>query len=201
MPEKLHPLWYSPLLPVFFFLTAVAVGLAMVILESSASSRAFHRGLEVRLLQRLAKAIPYVLGLYVVIKLADLAASGELALLIPRDLPSGLFWLELIVGAAVPIVLFSRRSVRQSPKGLLIGAAFVIVGVMLNRFDVSLLAQRHLGTQSYLPSLGEFAISFGIISAGILAFAFVASFFPLFEAEPHVGANAPAPPASTPLGK
>jgi len=201
MPEKLHPLWYSPLLPAFFFLTAVAVGLAMVIVESSASSRAFHRGLEVHLLQRLAKAIPYVLGLYVVIKLADLAASGELALLIPTDLPSGLFWLELVVGAAVPIVLFSRRSIRESQKGLLIGAAFVIGGVVLNRFNVSLLAQSHLGGQGYLPSLGELAISFGIISAGILAFAFIATFFPLFEAEPTSGGRAPTLAASTLLDK
>ena len=30
MPQKLNPLWYSPLLPVYFFFSAVAVGLAMV---------------------------------------------------------------------------------------------------------------------------------------------------------------------------
>jgi Ni/Fe-hydrogenase subunit HybB-like protein len=126
------------------------------------------------------------------IKLGDLAASGELALLIPTTLPSGLFWLELMVGDAVPIVLFSRRSIRQSQKGLVIGAAFVIGGVVLNRFNVSLLAQSHLGTQGYLPSLGEFAISFGIISAGILAFALVATLFPLFEAEPHGSARSAA---------
>jgi Ni/Fe-hydrogenase subunit HybB-like protein len=181
MPEKLNPLWYSRLLPVFFFLTAVAAGLAMVILESSASSRAFHRGLELSLLQRLGKAIPFVLGLYALLKILDLAFSGEIGLLVPRDVPGVLFWSELIIGVAIPILLLSRRSVRETPRGLIIGAAFVVAGLILNRFDVGLLAQSHLGDQVYWPSLGEFAISFGIISAGILAFAFVATFFPLFE--------------------
>jgi Ni/Fe-hydrogenase subunit HybB-like protein len=185
MPAKLNPLWYSPFLPVFFFLTAVSVGLAMVILESSTSARAFHRGLELHLLSRLARAIPYVLGLYLVLRLGDLAASGKLGLLLPNQPLAILLWLELIGGAVIPIVLFSRRAVRQSPRGLLIGALLIIGGVMLNRFDVSLFAQQHLGGQGYLPSLGEFAISFGIVSGGILAFAFVAKFFPLFGDEEH----------------
>src|SRR4029077_9677987 len=44
VPEKLYPLWYTPLLPVFFFLSAIAVGLAMTIFESSLSSK--HFGLQ-----------------------------------------------------------------------------------------------------------------------------------------------------------
>ena len=183
MPAKLHPLWYSPLLPAFFFLTAVSVGLAMVILESSASAKAFHRGLELHLLSRLARAIPYVLGLYLVLRLGDLAAGGKLGLLLPNQPLAILLWVELLGGAVLPIVLFSRRAVRQSPRGLLIGALLIIGGVMLNRFDVSLFAQQQLGGQAYLPSLAEFAISFGIVSGGILAFAFVAKFFPLFGDE------------------
>jgi Ni/Fe-hydrogenase subunit HybB-like protein len=181
MPEKLNPLWYSPLLPVFFFLSAVAVGLAMVIFESWVSSRAFHRGLELHLLSRLAQAIPYVVGFYLLLKFGDLAVEGKLSLLLQGGLIGILFWLELLAGAVVPMVLFSLRVVRQSQKGLLIGALFVIGGLILNRFDVSLLALHHLGGQSYVPNWGEFAISFGIISAGILAFGAVAKFFPLFE--------------------
>src|SRR5437763_1192770 len=46
MPNKLHPLWYSPLLPVLFFISAIAVGLAMTIFESSMSSKYFGRQLE-----------------------------------------------------------------------------------------------------------------------------------------------------------
>lgn len=111
-----------------------------------------------------------------------------------------LFWLEIIIGAVIPIVLFSRRSVRENPKGLLIGALFVIGGLILNRFDVSLLALNHLGGQPYTPNLMEFAISFGIISAGVLTFGFVAKYLPLFASGEHVAEQAaePAPSSAVP---
>ncbi|HLF29222.1 MAG TPA: Ni/Fe-hydrogenase cytochrome b subunit [Anaerolineae bacterium] len=195
MPQKLNPLWYSPLLPLFFFVSAVAVGLAMVIVESSISARAFRRGLEVHLLSQLAQAIPYVLGLYVALKFGALVVEGKLGLLFQVGLPALLFWLEVIGGAVAPIALFSRRAMRENRRGLLIGALFVIGGLMLNRFNVSLFAVQHQGSQSYTPNLMEFAVSFGIISAGILAFGFVAKFFPLFESGEHVSQRAIAQPA------
>ncbi|MFN8594793.1 MAG: hypothetical protein U0559_01210 [Anaerolineae bacterium] len=67
-------------------------------------------------------------------------------------------------------MLFTRRSVRENPKGLLIGAALVIVGLMFNRFNVSLFALEHQGGAVYVPGSDEFAISFGIISGGVLLF-------------------------------
>jgi Ni/Fe-hydrogenase subunit HybB-like protein len=195
MPSKLHALWYTPLLPVFFFLSALAVGLAMVILESSISARVFRRGLELDLLTRLAQAIPYLLGLYLALKFADLAGRGQLRL-VAGEPQALLFWLEILVGVAAPMVLFSRRAVRQNPRGMLWGAGLTVFGVVLNRFDVSLLAIRHLGTEAYLPSLGEFAISAGIISAGLLAFAVVAKGFPLFGL--HEFPSAPSAPRVPP---
>jgi Ni/Fe-hydrogenase subunit HybB-like protein len=202
MPAKLHPLWYTPLLPFLFFITAVGVGLGMIIFESSLSSRAFNRGLEIHLLSKLARAIPFVLGFYLFVRFGDLAIEGKLDLLFTSGIYSLLFWLEITVGAIIPIVLFSRRSVRESPKGLLIGALFVIGGLMLNRFNVSLLAINHLGGQPYTPNLMEFAVSFGIISAGVLAFGFIAKYFPLFESEEHVAEHIvepePAPLSTVP---
>ena len=185
MPEKLHSLWYTPLLPLLFFITAIGVGLGMIIFESSLSSRAFKRGLETHLLSQLARAIPYVMGLYLLVRFGDLAVEGKLDLLFTSGVYSLLSWLEITVGAIIPIVLFSQRSMRESPRGLLIGSLFVIGGLMLNRFDVSLLALNHLGGQPYTPNLMEFAISFGIIAAGVLTFGFVAKYFPLFESGEH----------------
>jgi Ni/Fe-hydrogenase subunit HybB-like protein len=197
MPQKLHPLWYTPLLPFLFFITAVGVGLGMIIFESSLSSRAFQRGLEIHLLSKLARAIPFVLGFYLLIRFGDLAVEGKLDLLFTSGVYSLLFWLEITVGAIIPIMLFSQRSVRENPKGLLIGSLFVIAGLMLNRFDVSLLALNHMGGQSYTPNLLEFAISFGIISAGVLTFGLVAKYFPLFESDEHVAE--PMPESAAPV--
>ncbi len=103
----------------------------------------------------------------------------------------------MIAMVVIPIVLFSRRAVQESPKGLLIGALFVVGGLMLNRFDVSWLALNHLGGQSYAPNLLEVAVSFGIIAAGVLVFGFIAKYFPLFESEER-GTEPVAEPALTP---
>jgi Ni/Fe-hydrogenase subunit HybB-like protein len=197
MPAKLHPLWYTPLLPFLFFITAVSVGLGMIIFESSLSSHAFHRGLEIHLLSKLARAIPFVLGFYLLVRFGDLAVEGKLDLLFTSGVYSLLFWLEITVGAIIPIVLFSQRSVRESPRGLLIGSLFVIGGLMLNRFNVSLLALNHLGGQAYTPNLMELAVSVGIISAGVLTFALIARYFPLFESEEHVAVSVAEPVPST----
>ena len=53
VPEKLHPLWYSIRLPILFWISAVAAGFAMTIIEATLSAQAFGRGLEKDLLQDL----------------------------------------------------------------------------------------------------------------------------------------------------
>ncbi len=190
-PYKLHPLWWTSLLPLLFFVSAVNVGLGMIILESSLSASAFGQGLETHLLKKLAKADVYVLLIYLVLKFGDLAWSGELNLLFTSGLMSILFWGEIIVGAIIPIVLFSQRSVRESPKGLLIGSIFVVVGLMFNRFNASWFAIKHadplsyvpafMGHVTYFPTLPEISVSIGIVSAGVLAFTLAAKYLPLFE--------------------
>jgi Ni/Fe-hydrogenase subunit HybB-like protein len=194
-PEKLYPLWWTPILPVLFFISAVSIGLAMIILESSLSARYFHRGLEIHLLEKLATVIPIVLGLYLAIKFSQLAIAGDLKYLFAGGLMSVLLWAEILIGAVVPLILFSLKMVRQSAKGLLIGAIVLLVGMVLNRFDVSWFAVRHLDPLTYLPtfmsnihyipSLPEFFISLGIFSAGILAFGLAVKYLPVFEEEHH----------------
>lgn len=194
-PYKLHPLWWTSLLPLLFFVSAVNVGLGMIILESSLSSSAFGHGLETHLLKKLAKADIYVLLIYLVLKFGDLAWSGELYLLFTSGLMSVLFWGEIIVGALIPIALFSQRSVRESPKGLLIGSIFVVVGLMFNRFNASWFGIKHadplsyvpafMGQVTYFPTLPEISVSIGIVSAGVLAFTLAAKYLPLFEHGEH----------------
>jgi len=71
-------LWYTPILPILFLVSAVAVGPAMVIFESTLSTRVFGHKLEIDVLSGLAKAIPYILGLYLLLKIVELMAAGEI---------------------------------------------------------------------------------------------------------------------------
>lgn len=193
-PVKLHPLWWTPMIPPLFFVSAIAIGLAMTIFESSMSSRYFQRGLETHLLEKLARAIPYVLGLYLLMKFTQLALAGNLSLLFTSGLMSILFWAEIIIGAIIPLIMFSLKRVRQSPNGLLTGAIMLLLGMILNRFNISWFAIKHADPLYYLPtfmsyhvhywpSIPEVSISVGIFSAGILAFGLAAKYLPLFEDE------------------
>jgi len=199
-PAKLHPLWWTPWIPPLFFVSAIAIGLAMTIFESSMSSRYFQRGLETHLLEKLARAIPYILGLYLILKFAQLAFSGKLALLVTSGWMSLLFWTEILVSCVIPMILFSLKRVRQSARGLLAGAIILLLGMILNRFDVSWFAVKHsnpityvptfMNQVHYFPSLPEVAISVGIFSAGILAFGLIAKYLPVFEDEHHTATHA-----------
>ena len=198
---KLHPLWWTPILPVMFFVSAVNVGLGMIILESSLSARAFGKGLETDLLRKLAKADVYVLLVYLALKFGELVWAGELHLLFSSGLMSILFWGEISLGALIPIALFTRRADRITPQLLLSGSIFVVLGLVLNRFNVSWFAITHpdpisyipsfMSNVNYLPTLPEVAVSIGIVSAGVLAFNLAAKYLPVFEQESHE-AHAPS---------
>jgi Ni/Fe-hydrogenase subunit HybB-like protein len=192
-PAKLHPLWWTPILPVLFFISALAIGLAMILFESSLSSRYFKRGLETHLLEKLAAIIPFVLGIYLVTRFIQLTLAGDLQYLFSSGLMSFLFWMEILVGSLFPLVLFSFKKIRQNPKGLFYGAIAVLLGMILNRFNVSWFAVKHpdpltylptfMSSVHYLPSLPEVAISLGIFSGGILAFGLAVKYLPVFEEE------------------
>lgn len=194
-PAKLYPLWWTPILPVLFFISALSIGLAMIILESSLSARYFHRGLETLLLEKLARAISIVLAVYGLVKFGQLIISGDTKYLFSSGWMSVMFWTEITIGVIIPVILFSFNRIRSSANGLLIGAVILLVGMILNRFNVSWFAVKHpdpltylptfMGNVHYIPSLPEVLVSVGIFSFGILAFGLAARYLPVFDEEEH----------------
>ena len=192
-PQKLHPLWWTPILPIMFFTSAISVGLSMIILESSLSSRYFQRGLETHLLAKLAKTLPITLGVYLALKFGELAVAGDLGYLFTSGVMSLLFWAEILIGVVTPMIWFSIKKNQTSARGLLTGAVITLLGLILNRFNVSWFAVKHpdplfyvptfMGNVDYFPTFPEVAVSIGIFSAGIMAFGLLAKYFPVFEAE------------------
>ena len=177
---RLHSLWYSPLLPAFFLISAIGLGLAMVIMESVLSAKAFKRPLEKDLLSGLARALPYVLGIYFVLKMVDLLVAGELGLMFSGTIQGNLFLVEMVLGTLLPVVLLANPGVRQSFGGLFWSALLVIGGVILNRLDVSIIGQM-VRTGSYFPHLMEFIVTIGLIALGIVAYTLVTHYFRVNE--------------------
>jgi len=183
MPETLHPLWYTPILPLFFLNSAIAVGLAMAIFETTLSTRAFGHKLDIDILGGLGKAVPYVLGLYLLLKLVDLGVSGELGLVFTAYPQNLLWWGEMIIGVILPIILFSLPAIRRSRKGVFWSAILVILGLIINRFNTSMLALEMRPGYEYYPHWMEFAISIGLVAIALIVFQIAVRLLPLTHLE------------------
>jgi Ni/Fe-hydrogenase subunit HybB-like protein len=198
MPEKLHPFWYSPLLPVFFFISAIAVGLAMTIFESSLSAKHFGRELELPILQELGRVLVVVLAVLAILRFEDLLHRGVLALLFNRSYEMYLFWLELLLSLIAPLLLLSRRRVRQTAGGLYTAAVLVVLGFITNRLNVSITGQESAAGLHYIPKWTEVAVTGAIIAAGFALFGLAVKYLPIFPASEAMAS--PATQLSVPTG-
>ena len=70
-PEKMSPFWYTPALPFLFFGSAISVGLAMTIFESTQSAKAFGRQLELPVLVELGGALLVALWVNALLRFED----------------------------------------------------------------------------------------------------------------------------------
>jgi Ni/Fe-hydrogenase subunit HybB-like protein len=197
MPTKLHPFWYSPLLPVFFFLSAIAVGLAMTIFESSMSSKYFHRQLELPILQELGRVLWVVLWVYAILRFEDLLHRGMLKQMLVPGYEMYLFWLEVLLAMAAPIVLLSFKNLRNSPGGLYFIAVLVVLGFITNRLNVSITGMETSAGLHYIPKWTEYAITGMIVAGGFAMFGLAAKYLPIFPDEKEHEAAAPQPQVVT----
>ena len=181
VPDKLHPLWYSGFLPVFFFVSAIAGGLAMVIFESFLSARAFGKEIESSLLIRLSRAIVVILFLWLAMRFFDLLARDALAYMFEGSMESWFFLGEIIIGAIVPMALFLTRRVRETTGGLFLASVLVLFGFITNRLNVAVTGM--VGSAGYIPSWQEIVITASIVALGLVIFRLVARHTPVFESQ------------------
>lgn len=189
-PGKLNPLWYTPFLPVFFWISAIGVGLGMVTVESNLSSRGFKRGLEQDLLASLAKFNGYWMGFYAIAKLVDVVVRGQAALLTQPTLQTLLFWAEVGLGAIVPAILMMQPKIRANKNALFAIGGVIVAGGILNRLNVSVFGMWSYTGPIYIPSLMEINITVALFTFGAALFAVLARLLPVFPKEHETEAMA-----------
>jgi len=182
-PEKLSPLWYTPLLPYLFFISAVGIGLAMVILESFISAKVFKRGLELDVLTGLAKGAAVVWTGYLAIRFWNLIATGSLWEF-TWNAQGILFLVEVGVGMLLPVLILAIRRLRSSPGWLFAAASLLVGGAILNRLNTSLMGFPTTWRLGYFPSWMEFAVTISLISGALLAFKLAVKYTAVFAAHP-----------------
>ncbi len=182
MPFRLHPLWYSPLLPVLFFISAVAMGLMMVVmLEGFILPFLYDHPRRVDLLTGLGRAAGWTLWGYLALRLGDLALRGSLSLVLEGSWQSFLFLFEIGIGALLPALLLSLPALRTNRAGLATSAGLVITGMVLNRIATCGLAIYQAPGTAYFPTWLEFSMSAGIVAGAALVFLFLVENFNVLD--------------------
>ena len=169
-PTKLHPLWYSELLPYEFLITAVTAGLAMLIIEATfllpAESRTRRRNLP-----QLGEYAAVLLLTYLAVRLADIWVHDRFA--IGLDLETAFFLAELGLGVILPAVLFFVPAVQRSRRGVFWAACLVVFGVLLYRGNVAVTGLIAYTGEVYFPSFWEIVITLALIAAEIALFIWI----------------------------
>lgn len=179
---RLSPLWWSPLIPVFFFTSAICAGLGIMMVVPRINVRAFHWEVKDELLASLARPAAIAIGIYLVLKVGDLLLRGQLPHLLVPSTTTGLWWLEVLFGLVLPMALLLTPQVAQNPTLRSRSALLVIGGIALNRFNIALFGfTDYLGTinVSYVPSFGEWVITLALFTAAIAFYIAAVKFLPI----------------------
>lgn len=183
-PSKMHPLWYTPILPLLFLTSAIAVGFPMVIFEYTLAFSSLPLKDETDLMASLSRYTAVLLGIYLALKLGDMVVRGTYAHLLEGTAQSNAFLVELLLGGIVPWLMLLSPRVRRSRRGLFAAACFIIGGVVLNRLNVFLVGYRAPHAQtSYFPSVGEIAVTAGLIAALMFLYRLLVTYLPILS--PH----------------
>lgn len=188
-PNKLHPLWYTPYLPVFFFVSAIIAGLTMVIFEGMMSHRIFSHQIDHRdhknfddITIGLGKGAAALLLTYFCLKWVGVAHDHNWYLL---NTPLGhWFMLEVFGFVLAPCLLLTWATRNERVFWVRVGAIWAVLGVIFNRVNVSMVAMNWQLPDRYIPSWTEFAITLMVITAGLLVFRFIVNRTPTLYRHP-----------------
>jgi Ni/Fe-hydrogenase subunit HybB-like protein len=181
--DKLGPLFYSPILPFLFLLSAVMVAPAMVIVEATASARVRRRKVERVLLTDLARGMPYLLTAYLVVRVGDILARGLVLEALQGTFATGWWWLETAL-LLTALALFATPELGPRGRALLPAAGATVLALIVNRTGVAIVGLDVPEYARYVPAWPEVLITVGILSLGLIAFRFAAEFLPVYESEP-----------------
>ena len=183
VPHKLDPLWYTPALPLFFLMSAGAVGFAMIVFESTITARSFGREPEVPVYEAALRVFGVLCAALLVFRFVDLSVRGAWVHAFRHPFLGLSFAVETFL-LAFPVVVLLRPTWARSHRPIFIAAISVILGVVLNRLNVGWFGLVPAAGTFYVPSWQEVVVSLLLLSFGVVAFGLAARYLPLFE-DPH----------------
>ena len=178
--DKMSPIWYSPFLPIIFFISAVMVGPSMVVLERLLTPKIRGREPEMDLLVSISRAMPYVIGFYILVRLADLVGRGVVMQTVSVSMDALWFWLEMHL-LIISLALYANPDAMKRKVTLLLASIASVVAITVHRVGVTMIAMEVPEYPTYYPMWLEYVVGIGLIAMGLLAFRLIVHWFPIYE--------------------
>jgi Ni/Fe-hydrogenase subunit HybB-like protein len=187
---KIHPLWYSELIPVLFFVSSIFAGLAMVVVEGSLSKKVFRDRMDAEhvhghddILIDLSRIAGITMFVYLFLEAIKFVHGAKWAYL--DGAWAVWYGVEILGFVALPMVLLLAGSARRSAALVRVGSVLTLVGIVLNRMNVSVIAFKWYAPVHYVPSWMEVVVSAGVVCAEIWVFRWIVSRMPVFGYQPE----------------
>ena len=184
VPLKVDQRWWSELLPATFLVSAYMAGLSLVTIEHVLATRYLRLKPRVDLMGSLARIQIALIVVFLTLRIGSLVFQGATDAALRFDWLSFSLWTELIVGFLVPLAMFSIPDVRQNKWALFIASCLLAAGILLTRLNTAVFGMRVKHWESYFPSVGEFATTFGVLAALVLVYGVAVRHLPIHREEP-----------------
>jgi Ni/Fe-hydrogenase subunit HybB-like protein len=175
---QINPLWQTLMLPLIFLMTAITVGYAIVIFESTVSAIGFKRPFELGILSKLSKVMWGMLLVYLVLRMGDIVVRGALGEAFKPNVMALMFWIEMAFFIA-PAVLLATDANRHRPDKLFLSAVCMMAGTFLLRINGFLVGYETGGSWNYFPSISEIMLTVGIVAIEILGYIVLVRLLPV----------------------
>jgi Ni/Fe-hydrogenase subunit HybB-like protein len=184
--NKIHPLWYSEFIPILFFVSSIFAGLSMVILEGSVSQRVFkkrisphHRAAHDDIVHGLARVCAGTMYVYLFLKVLVFAHGQHWTHI---NTPMGLWYLvEMLCFVLVPVVLYTRSVGTRNLSLIRVASVLTLIGIVLNRLNVSVIAYNWQAVTRYVPSWMEIEITLAVVVAEIIVLRWIVYRMPILS--------------------
>jgi Ni/Fe-hydrogenase subunit HybB-like protein len=187
--DKIHPLWYSEFIPVMFFVSSIFAGLSMVIFEGSISQKVFfdqisdtnHKAHN-NIVRGLSKICAVTMFAYFFLQLLVFVHGKRWDLL---NTPMGYWYLLEIFGfVLLPMSLFFYSFRRNNILMIKVAAVLTMLGVIMNRLNVTVIGFKWAEAIRYVPTWMEFAVTLAVIFTEIWIFRWVINRMPVLREPP-----------------
>jgi Ni/Fe-hydrogenase subunit HybB-like protein len=189
---QVHPLYQSNWLPLLFLSSTMGMGFAAVTIEGAISAAGLRRPFEKELLGKLLQLGRVLIGVFLLVRFGDLVYRGKLGLAFTPSLPALTFWIENLL-LSVPLWLLATREHRSSARRVFYGAMGMALGGIVYRLSAFLVAYDTGAGWHYFPSLGELAVTVGLIAFEVLAIIIAVRVLPILPAAAQAPATAQRP--------